>query len=205
MSPGSPARRRVEAGGLLTLSLLALTVLAACRPPQKMADQPAYRPFEATPFFADGMSARQPVEGTIPRGDLRDDSLLFTGKVDGQLADAYPFEIERADLQRGRERYDIFCAPCHGQVGLGDGMIVRRGYRRPPSFHTDLQRDRPAGHYFDVITHGFGTMPPYAAQIPVRDRWLITAYVRALQLSQNAQLGDVPPADRSKLRTGGAQ
>jgi mono/diheme cytochrome c family protein len=118
----------------------------------------------------------------------------------------YPFEITRAGLERGRERYEIFCAPCHGQTGQGDGMIVRRGYRRPPSFHTDQLRERPAGHYYDVITNGFGVMPAYAAQVPVNDRWLIAAYVRTLQSSQNAPAEVIPAEERARLTIpGGAQ
>ncbi|MGH7128927.1 MAG: c-type cytochrome [Planctomycetaceae bacterium] len=179
--------------------------LAACRPPQKMADQPAYQPLEKSTFFENGMSARPPVEGTIARGQLRDDSLLYTGRVAGQVADAYPFPITRAGLERGRERFNIYCSPCHGRTGDGNGMIVQRGYRRAASYHTDVLRERPAGHFFDVITNGFGVMPSYAAQVPVRDRWLIAAYVRALQLSHNAQLADVPADERAQLSPGGAE
>lgn len=202
MFPGeSPALGRRTAAVLLVLAGLA----AACRPPQKMADQPALQPMEESEFFTDGQSARLPVEGTVPRGHLRDQSLLYTGRMNGAMADAFPFEIGAADLARGRERYDIFCAPCHAKSGEGDGMIVRRGYRRPPSLHTDLMRERPAGHYYDVITNGFGVMPPYAAQIPVRDRWLITAYIRALQLSRQGSAADLPPAEREALSMGGAE
>lgn len=197
MFPGKT--RALIAGALL------LGTLAACRPPQKMADQPAKQPLEPSTFFEDGMASRQPVAGTVARGHLRDQSLLYTGKIGGQLADAYPFPIGKAELDRGEERYNIFCAPCHGRTGVGDGMIVRRGYRRPPSFHTDVMRQRQAGYFFDVISNGFGVMPSYAPQIPVRDRWLIAAYVRALQLSQNATLADVPADDRGKLPSGGQQ
>ena len=188
------------------LALVAIVVLlSACRAPQKMADNPAYEPYESSAFFEDGMSARQPVQGTVARGELRDDSLLYTGKIGGQLANAYPFEITRADLVRGKERFEIYCTPCHGATGAGDGMIVQRGYRRPPSYHSDRLRTAPAGHYFDVMTHGFGVMPSYANQVPVRDRWLIAAYIRTLQLSQNAPLAEVSPADRAQLPSGGTQ
>lgn len=194
---------------LVMLRMLALAVLAfalvACRPEQRMANQPAYQPLEASAFFEDGQSARLPVPGTIARGHLRDDNVFYTGKVGGEVVDVFPFEIAAADLHRGRERYEIFCSPCHGRGGDGDGMIVRRGYRRPPSFHSDLVRERAAGHFFDVVTNGFGVMPPYASQIPVRDRWLITAYVRALQLSRNARIEDVPPDERPQLSTGGPE
>ena len=195
--------RRAHASALALVAIVVL--LSACRAPQKMADNPAYKPFESSAFFEDGMSARQPVQGTIARGELRDDSLLYTGKIGGQLANAYPFEITRADLVRGKERFEIYCTPCHGATGAGDGMIVQRGYRRPPSYHSDRLRDVPAGHFFDVMTNGFGVMPSYANQVPVRDRWLIAAYVRTLQLSQNAPLAEVPPADRAQLSPGGIQ
>jgi mono/diheme cytochrome c family protein len=187
------------------MAVLTLLSLSACRAPQKMADNPAYEPYESSAFFEDGMSARQPVQGTVARGELRDDSLLYTGKIGGQLANAYPFAITRADVVRGKERFEIYCTPCHGATGAGDGMIVQRGYRRPPSFHSDRLRAMPAGHYVDVITNGFGVMPAYANQVPVRDRWLIAAYVQALQLSQNVPLAEVPPADRAKISQGGAQ
>lgn len=187
------------------LALLAIVALSACRAPQKMADNPAYEPYEASRFFDDGMSARQPVPGTVARGTLREDTLLYTGKVGGQLANAFPFEITRADVLRGKERFEIYCTPCHGATGAGDGMIVQRGYRRPPSYHSDRLRQVPVGHFVDVMTNGFGVMPSYANQVPVRDRWLIAAYIKALQLSQNVPVAEVPPVDRAKIPTGGAQ
>ncbi|HVR42073.1 MAG TPA: cytochrome c [Thermoanaerobaculia bacterium] len=208
MSRGSAFTECTPAARLRRIAPLALGVvlaLAACRPPQKMADQPSYRPLEPSLLFADGMSARQPVPGTVPRGGLRDESLLHTGRIGGVPVDAYPFEIGREDLERGRERYEIFCSPCHGMVGAGDGMIVERGFRRPPSFHSELLRERTAGHFYDVIANGFGVMPPYAAQIPVRDRWLIVAWIRVLQLSQDAPLAEVPEAERAQLFTGGSE
>jgi mono/diheme cytochrome c family protein len=125
--------------------------------------------------------------------------LLQTGKVGKDFATVFPFAITRAVLERGRERYDIFCSPCHDRVGNGDGMIVRRGYRRPPSYHIDRLRAAPAGYLYDVITHGFGVMPDYAAQVPVRDRWAIVAYIRALQLSQHAAASDVPATELRAL------
>jgi cytochrome c553 len=204
MSPGKNrgARRASLMAGLLVAGL----ALGACRPQQQMADQPAYRPLESSDFYEDGMSSRKPVDGTIARGHLRDDSLLYTGRTGGAPSALFPFEITRAGLERGRERYEIFCAPCHGQTGQGDGMIVRRGYRRPPSYHTDRLRELPAGHFYDVMTNGFGVMPSYAAQVPVHDRWLIAAYVRTLQLSQNAPAEVLPAEERAKLVIpGGAQ
>ncbi len=170
---------------------------AACR--RDMQDQPKYKPFRASRFFADGASARPLVEDTVARGQLRADTHLYTGKVDNQPVDVFPFPVTREVLDRGQERFEIFCTPCHGATGDGDGMVVRRGYRRPPTWHSDRLRAMPAGYFFDVITNGFGAMPDYRAQIPVRDRWAIVAYIRALQLAQHASIADVPPAERQAL------
>lgn len=168
-----------------------------------MHDQPRYKPLARSAFFGDLRSARPLVEDTVPRGQLRDDSLLYTGKLGKDFADAFPFAADRELLQRGQQRYAIYCSPCHGQVGRGDGMAVRRGFKnRPASFHSDRLRGKPAGYFFDVITNGFGAMQDYAAQLPVRDRWAIVAYLRALQLSQNATLADVPPDARGGLGHG---
>jgi mono/diheme cytochrome c family protein len=171
---------------------------SACR--QDMHDQPKYMPMQESAFFADVRSARAPVEGTVARGQLRDDELLYTGKVNGAAATTFPFRVDEAVMTRGRERFDIFCAPCHGRTGQGDGMVVQRGYRRPPSLHQDRLREAPAGHFFDVITNGFGAMPDYATQVKAEDRWAIVAYMRALQLSGHATLADVPPGDRDKIQ-----
>ena len=165
-----------------------------------MHDQPKYIPLRQSSFFGDERSARPLVAGTVARGELRDDTLLYTGKEDGQDATEFPFTIDQAVMARGRERFDIYCSPCHGRTGQGDGMVVRRGYRRPPSYFDERLRDAPIGHFFDVITNGFGAMPDYAAQIKVEDRWAIVAYIRALQLSEHATLADVPPADRARLQ-----
>lgn len=178
--------------------LLAVCVgLIACQ--QKMADQPRYEPLQKSNLFDDQRASRPLVEGTVARGHLDADEQLATGKSGGQPAATFPFPVDRQLLLRGRERYEIFCAPCHDRVGMGQGMIVRRGYRPPPSLHIDRLRAAPPGHFFDVITHGFGVMPDYAAQMSVRDRWAIAAYIRALQLSQNAVIGDVPESDRRAL------
>jgi mono/diheme cytochrome c family protein len=176
--------------------LLALA-LAGCR--QDMHDQPKYKPFHESDFFGDRRSARPLVEGTVARGMLREDTHLYAGKVDGALAETFPFPVTAEVLQRGRERYGIYCTPCHGLAGNGDGMIVSRGYRKPSSFHVDRLRAERPGYFFDVITNGFGAMPDYAAQIPVEDRWAIVGYVRALQLSQNATVADVPAEKRGEL------
>jgi mono/diheme cytochrome c family protein len=251
-------RRRVFPRLLLLLSAFSL-LLTGCR--QDMQDQPRYEAYESSGFFKDGLSSRPLVEGTVPRGYLRADKHLYTGKMaqagppgaasnsnnasqggaqggeettsgspqsDGDNAGAqsggsvngqassnngamqsgqaagtaaqgrageaddavdFPFPVTAEVVARGRERYEIFCAMCHSSTGEGDGMIVRRGFRRPPSYHEDRLRQAPAGYFFRVITEGFGAMPPYRAQVPVQDRWAIAAYIRALQLSQmNRQL-----------------
>jgi mono/diheme cytochrome c family protein len=183
---------------------------AGCR--QDMHDQPKYIPMRDSTFFGDGRSARPIVAGTVARGQLRDDPLLYTGKVNAGAgaagrggsagsndATVFPFPIDETVMARGRDRYDVYCAPCHGRTGAGDGMIVRRGYRRPPTFHQDRLRDSPPGHFFDVITNGFGAMPDYAAQVRAEDRWAIIAYVKALQLAQHATVADVPPGRRNEL------
>ena len=165
-----------------------------------MHDQPKYLPLRESVFFADGLSARPMVPGTVPRGYLHDDELLYRGRVDGQIADVFPFAIDAAVMARGRERFDIFCSPCHGATGTGDGMVVRRGFRRPPPLADERLRKAPPGHFFDVMTNGFGAMPDYAAQVRPADRWAVTAYIRALQLSAHATLADVPEAERATLQ-----
>ena len=181
------------------MALIGLVTLA-CR--QDMHDQPRYKPQARSAFFGDDRAARPRVPGTVARGHLPGDPGLETGKVGTAFVPAVPVPIDMKLLKRGAQRYQIYCSPCHGQVGRGDGMIVRRGYRPPPSFHIDRLRAQPAGYYFDVITAGFGAMPDYAAQITVPDRWAIVAYVRALQLSQNATVADVPAQRRGELAGG---
>jgi len=187
--------------GAVAALCLAAVAGAACR--QDMHNQPKFVPLRASEFFGDARSARPLVEGTVARGHLGDDVLLNTGKIDGKPVDQFPFPVTAETMARGRERFDVFCSPCHGRTGLGDGMVVRRGYRKPPSYAIDRLLAAPAGYFFDVITNGFGAMPDYRAQIPVPDRWAIVAYVRALQLSAHATLADVPPADRAALDRGG--
>ena len=214
-------------------------LVSGCR--QDMHDQPKYKTFAASPFFADGQASRPPVRGTVARGTLHDDALLYTGKLDAQsaqipgppiaqaaaqapvvgiptavpapspdktglgFANLFPFPITAEVLNRGETNYNVYCSVCHDRLGTGDGMIVRRGYRRPPSYHTDRLRQAPAGYFFDVITNGFGAMPDYAVQISPPDRWAIVAYIRALQISQNAAIADVPADKRSELEKGRRQ
>lgn len=178
--------------------------LWGCR--QRMADQPKLLPLQASQFFADGRDSRPLVPGTIPVGHFRDNSVLFTGRIGKTDTTTIPIQLTREVLDRGRERFNIFCSSCHGRLGDGDGMIVARGFTRPPSFTDDRLLTSPAGHIYDAMTNGFGRMPDYATQIPPRDRWAITGYVRALQLSQHATLKDVPEVEKKKLLAeGGAQ
>jgi mono/diheme cytochrome c family protein len=193
------AAQDISAGpALIVVIVLVLALLgAACR--RDMHDQPKYIPLRESTFFTDQRSARPFVTGTVARGQLREDALLYTGKLNGVDATVFPFRIDERAMARGRERFDIYCAPCHGRTGQGDGMVVRRGYRRPPTFHQDRLRDAPAGHFFDVITNGFGAMPDYAPLVSAEDRWKIVAYVRALQVSEHATLADVPADRRGSL------
>ena len=184
---------------LLAASVLVGAVAAAAGCRQDMHDQPKYIPLRESAFFGDDRSARPIVEGTVARGHLHADALFYTGKVAGRDTEVFPMPITAAVLARGRERFDIYCSPCHGRTGQGDGMVARRGFRHPPTFHQDRLRDAPAGHFFDVMTNGFGAMPDYAEQVRPDDRWAIIAYVRALQLSEHATPADVPPDHRGDL------
>jgi mono/diheme cytochrome c family protein len=201
-------------------SLFLLLLLPACQ--QEMAGQPSYRPLRPSDFFSDGRSARPIPAGTIARGLEPADSPLMTGLhhpekphtgPEEEYVDAFPFRVSEEDLRRGQDRYTIYCAVCHDPLGNADGKIVERGYVKPPNFHTDYSRgiDRrwnrkvplpqvPVGYYFEVISRGYGAMPDYAAQVKPRDRWLIIAYIRALQLSQHARLQDLPEEDRRKAQ-----
>lgn len=181
-----------------TLAVAVLVLLSSsCR--QEMHDQPRYEPLEASTFFGDGRSARPQVAGTIARGQLRLDEHLYEGRIEGELATSLPIPLTPELLDRGQERFNIFCRPCHGGLGYGDGTIVDRGLTPPPSYHDDRLREAPVGHFFDVMTNGFGRMTSYASRIPADDRWAIAAYVRALQLSQNASTDDVPAEHLSQL------
>ena len=194
----SPTAARLRRGlGAAAAAVLTLTAAAGCR--QDMHDQPKYRPLRESGFFANASSARPLVEGTIARGTLQDDAAFFTGKAGAEAINALPFALTAEVLDRGEQRYNIYCTPCHGLSGEGDGMIVRRGYRQPPSYHIERLRTAPLGHFYDTITNGFGAMPDYRAQIAPRDRWAIAAYVRALQLSQHAPAADLSQEERQKL------
>ena len=191
-----PASGRAIWRALLVV-IAAAAAVAGCR--QDMHDAPRYEAFEASTIHPDGRASRQAPNGTVARGWLRDDELLYTGKVGGVIANEFPFAIGHEDLARGRERFNIYCTPCHGRLGDGQGMVVQRGLRQAASYHQDRLREEKNGYFFDVITSGFGAMQGYAEQIPVRDRWLIVAYVRALQLSQHAKVDDVPADRRTQL------
>lgn len=199
MSPKVSARNWIPSGWMFA-AVGVLLACSGCR--QDMHVQPRYNPYDPTDFFDDGQSARMPVAGTVPRGELSlgPQELLYTGKVNGVVAEVFPFPVTREIMNRGQERFNIYCTPCHGMAGDGDGMIVQRGFRSPPSFHVDRLRTAPAGHFFDVITNGFGVMYPYGSRVPARDRWAIIAYIRALQLSRQASINDVPESERAQLQ-----
>ena len=185
--------------------LLLFPLLIGCT--QDMYDQPRYEPLEASKFFRDGKSARHPVEGTIARGQLWHTQAYFTGRRGGKFVSGFPddprpgrdFSLDLQLLQRGRERYNIFCSACHGRTGHGDGMVVQRGFPRPPRLHDDEIRNKPNGHYFEVISQGLREMPAYASSIPADDRWAIVAYVRALQTSQHLPLSEAPQDIRKQF------
>lgn len=174
----------------------------ACR--QDMHDAPRFEPLEESDFFRDKRSARPLPEGTVARGHLRADEAFYTGKVNNQPVAELPMPLTRDLVERGRERFDIYCSPCHGRAGDGRGMVVRRGFRQAASFHDPRLRGMPVGYFVDVMTHGFGQMPSYATQVAPRDRWAIAAYIRALQLSRRATADDVPADERRKLESGQA-
>jgi mono/diheme cytochrome c family protein len=182
---------------LTLLGFPAVLLLAGCR--QDMHDQPRFKPLAKSDFYSDLRSARPPVEGTVARGQLHEDTYFYTGMIPGtnNPGDYMPFPVTEEVLARGRERFNIYCAPCHSRLGDGNGIVPTRGFpRKPPSYHIERLRKAPLGYFFDVVTHGFGIMPDYASQIPPRDRWAIVAYIRALQLSQNATAADIPPGQQ---------
>ena len=186
-------RNRIFIAGVALVS----AALTACR--DDMHNQPRYKPLAASEFFADHRAARPQVEGTIARGHLRIDEARYTGKVSGEDIDQFPIPIAKADIERGQNRYNIYCTPCHGRLGDGNGMVVLRGFRQPPSYYSEKLVKAPIGHFFDVMTNGFGAMPSYASRIESDDRWRVAAYIRALQLSESARLTDVPQDQRQNL------
>jgi len=189
--------RALRASARLALVLSGVVFAGACR--QDMHDQPKYRPLRGSELFADKRSARPLVEGTVARGTLREDTAFFTGKTAAGFVSELPVPLTPELLARGRSQFQVFCSPCHGRTGRGDGMIVQRGFKAPSSYHVDRLRQMPVGYFYDVITIGFGAMADYAAQVPPKDRWAIAAYVKTLQLSQYAAASDVPEAKRAEL------
>ena len=201
--PHAPPARRRWAGRIAAVLLTASLLLeAGCR--QAMYDQPRYEAYEASSFFEDGSSARPILAGTVARGQLRDDDHRDRGKVDGKDVETFPTPVTAEAMERGRQRFMIYCAPCHGAIGDGKGMIVRRGFSPPPSFHSDEFRKMPVGHYFDAITNGFGAMYPYGYRVSIDDRWAIIAYIRALQLSQDAEIVALPAGLRGQVEQAAA-
>jgi mono/diheme cytochrome c family protein len=176
-------------------------VLSGCR--QDMQDQPRYKTLGYSTFFEDGRDSRPLPANTVARGTLNEDPAFYQGKVDGKDIEYFPIAITQAVIERGQNRFDIYCSPCHGRLGNGLGMIVRRGMKQPPSYHIDRLRTAPVGHFFDVVTNGYGVMLNYSAQIQPSDRWAIISYIRALQFSQNANVADLPPDVKAKLPEGG--
>ena len=187
---GNSCDTRARAWSGAICCTLALVALLGCR--QDMHDQPRYEPFEKSAFFADGRSSRLQVPGTVARGQLQTDEHFYRGLQGEQPATEFPFPLTRPVVDRGHERFVIFCSPCHGRLGDGEGMVAQRGFRRPPSYHTERLRGEPIGHFFDVITNGLGAMSDFSDRIPPRDRWAIVGYIRALQLSRHAALGELP-------------
>lgn len=181
------------------IGALALSA-TGCR--QDMHDQAKYEPLEASVIFADGKASRPLIEGTVARGHLREDAVYFSGiGPDGLFVDELPMTLDRELLERGRSRFDVYCSPCHGRRGDGRGMIVRRGFKQPTSFHDPRLRGTALGQFYDVVSNGFGEMSSYAAQIQPRDRWAIAAYIRALQLSRSAPVQWLSDRDMQELET----
>lgn len=194
-------KRLMNSISACVLVAAAVILPAGCELRQAMYDQPKLRPLQADEFFKNGMASQPLVEGTVPRGHLNDDKHLHDGVVGGNVVDTFPYPITTEIVKRGQQRYDIFCAPCHDRAGTGNGMIVQRGFKQPPSYHIPRLQESSPGYFYNVIKNGFGVMSGYAPQIPVNDRWAIVAYIKALQYSQNAKIDDVPESLRAQLET----
>jgi mono/diheme cytochrome c family protein len=192
----SPAR---TGRALPALLIIAAVMLAACRP--DMENQPKAKPLSESDFFTNGTNARQLPPHTVIQGKPRDNAAFYTGLTNGTYVTALPMKLTPELLNRGRERFEAICAECHDRTGSGNGMVVQRGFPQPPSFHVDRLRNAPIGHFYDVITNGYGVMYSYATRVTPEDRWAIAAYIRALQLSHNAKPSDVDPAERAKLES----
>jgi mono/diheme cytochrome c family protein len=191
---------RDRKGAVAVIALAALSLLSLGCSRLDMQDQPKFKAQGTNDFFADARDGRPELEGTIARGQLNEDTAYYEGKdVTGNDIAAFPVAVDKAFLERGRQRYDIYCSPCHGRLGNGLGMVVQRGFKQPPSYHIERLRNAPVGHLFEVITNGYGAMLNYSQQIQVRDRWAIVAYIRALQYSQNASANDLPTEARAQL------
>jgi mono/diheme cytochrome c family protein len=187
----------IKNASAFALASLCLLLAVGCR--QDMADQPRYNPLSPSTFFADGRSERPLIENTVARGSIADDALVIP-----KDSNAFPLPVNATLLERGEDRYKIFCTPCHGLQGDGNGFVAMRGMKHPPSYHLERLREAPVGYFYDVVTNGFGVMPSYAEQIPPRDRWAIIAYIRVLQLSRDAKVSELPADLKAKLESGGA-
>jgi mono/diheme cytochrome c family protein len=202
MSSSDRKKLSAPAGALRSglVVLVALGGLGAIGCRQDMHDQPKLKPYRGSTFFADGSGMRKLPANTVAQGTLQEDTHYFTGRLaDGSIASELPMPMTRTLLKRGQERFNIYCTPCHGEVGEGRGMVVRRGYKQPTSYHEERLRQVPVGYFFDVMTNGFGVMPSYAPQVSVQDRWAIAAYIRALQLSQHVEAASLTPEQRAAL------
>jgi hypothetical protein len=183
----------------IIFALAFICALTACR--RDMFNQPKSNPLRESDFFQNGSASRPIPPHTVARGDLENDEAFYTGMVGTNLVTTFPFTVTREILQRGQQRFEISCVPCHGETGEGNGAVVQRGFPAPPSYHIERLGTAPIGHFFDVITRGYGVMFSQAERVTPEDRWAIAAYIRALQLSQNAKLADVPTNEIAKLGT----
>lgn len=197
-APGAPKRpQRKKLPNERPLLLVAAVMLAACRP--DMANQPKAKPLSESDFFSNQANARPIPAHAVERGGARENAAFYTGRTDGTYVTQLPVKLTPELLARGQQQFDAMCAECHDRTGSGNGMVVQRGFPQPPSFHVDRLRNAPIGHFFDVVTKGYGVMYPYAARVEPKDRWAIAAYIRALQLSHHVQASDLTPAEQKKL------